>query len=294
MENNPGNLKSSMFGGFKKKDVLSYIFEINESSQEAQQKFTEQLDEVSRSRDELRYTVTELESRLHGLQAEMDEAARSLNLEQAKRLEAEEMLEKLRHDAQKLEIASKEKEGELNEATAQLLELRSKKRELQEEREQVELAASQIAGLLSEARADADRMVDDARAESGSIIEAANSVADEIKEAARAAAAKYIDEANSGAVGLLGKFSAFEEELERLKECLAEIDSVALLAKERIPEKLVHEFAAKDPENAENGTGSKQDEAAEQKANNFTREVLNRYGVRKDDSGFFRLAAERT
>ncbi len=143
MESNPGNLKSSMFGGFKKKDVLSYIFEINESSQEAQQKFAEQLDEVTRSRDEMRYAVSELEARLRGMQAEMDEALRNLNLEQAKRLEAEEMLEKLKYDVQKREIAFKEKENALNETSAQLLEFKSKRQELQDEREQVELAASE-------------------------------------------------------------------------------------------------------------------------------------------------------
>jgi chromosome segregation ATPase len=165
MENNPGNLKSSMFGGFKKKDVLSYIFELNESTQEAQQKFAEQFEEISRSRDDLRRAASEMEGRLAGLQAELDEAARSLNLEQAKRQEAEAMMEKLRYDIQKRERELIEKENELSAANAKLLKLQDDRSELEKEREQLELAASQIAGLLSEARADADRMVDNAKAE---------------------------------------------------------------------------------------------------------------------------------
>ena len=294
MENNPGNLKSSVFGGFKKKDVLSYIFELNESTQEAQQKFAEQFEEISRSRDDLRYAVSELESRLASLQAEADEASRSLNLEQAKRQEAEVMLEKLRHDHQKRELEFAEKENELAAASIKLAKLSEERGELENEREQLELAASQIAGLLSEARADADRMVDNAKTEAKNIIEAARKGAEDIPAAARDAARKYIDDANATANAAYEKFEAFTQGIALAKEALAALEAAAATAKAEVPEKLELDLeslnrenpAAQDPEPAHV-------EEANKKARDYTKEVLGRYGVRKDDSGFFRLAAER-
>jgi chromosome segregation ATPase len=286
MENNPGNLKSSMFGGFKKKDVLSYIFELNESTQEAQQKFAEQFEEMSRSRDDLRFAVSEMEGRLANLQTEMDAAARTLNLEQAKRQEAEAMLEKLRYDFQKRERELGEKEGELAAANARLQRLQEDRGELEKERDQLELAASQIAGLLSEARADADRLVDNAKAEAKDIIEAAKQGAQEIPAAARAAAQKYIDDANAAVAKAYDRFAAFAQGIARAGEALASVETAAASAKASLPEKLEIDL-----ESLPHGPAVA--EVADKKARDYTKEVLGRYGVRKDDSGFFRLAAER-
>lgn len=293
MENNPGNLKSSVFGGFKKKDVLSYIFELNESTQEAQQKFAEQFEEISRSRDNLRFTVSELETRLAGLQSDMDTAARSLNLEQAKRQESEVMLEKLRYDLQKRDRELAEKNDELTAASANLLKLQDDRKELEQEREQLELAASQIAGLLSEARADADRMVDDAKAEAKNIIEAARRGAGEIPSAAKAAAQKYVDDANAEVNKAYDKFNAFAERVLQAQEAFDALKSAAEAVKSHLPEKLEIDVETLTRENAEPQLDPAHVEEANQKARDYTKEVLSRYGVRKDDSGFFRLAAER-
>jgi chromosome segregation ATPase len=293
MDNNPGNLKSSMFGGFKKKDVLSYIFELNESTQEAQQKFAEQFEEISRSRDDLRRAVSEYESRAAGLQAEMEEASRSLNLEQAKRQEAEAMMEKLRYDIQKRERELTERENELTAANAKLLKLQDDRGQLEKEREQLELAASQIAGLLSEARADADRMVDNAKAEAKKIIEAARRGAEDIPAAAKAAAQKYIDEANATVGKAYDKFAAFTQGIARAGEALASVETAAASVKASLPEKLELDIEHLERESASRQPEPAYVEEADKKARDYTKEVLGRYGVRKDDSGFFRLAAER-
>lgn len=306
METNPSMLKSSMFGGFKKKEVLSYIFELNESTQEAQQKFAEQIEELDRSRQDLIENVAELEARLASVQASLDDTSARLGRESARNAEISELLERLKAEAVKRDKDISEKESELLRITSKYSELQNKNRQLEEKREQVELAAAQIAGLLKEAQADADKVVEDARQQASVITDEAKKQANSITDAAKASAASYIDNANSTITGVYKQFGSFRKELGSLGKTIADacaeitsrvdvLSEATANVKDSVPETLeLNESFLLSYETVEEAAKPAESVPAKPvETSAFAKEVLGRYGVRKDDSGFFRLAAEK-
>jgi hypothetical protein len=71
------------------------------------------------------------------------------------------------------------------------------------------------------------------------------------------------------------------------------VEAAAASVKANLPEKLGLDLEHLERENAVRQPEPTFAEEADKKARDYTKEVLGRYGVRKDDSGFFRLAAER-
>lgn len=309
MDNNPILLKSSMFGGFNKKEVLSYIFELNESTQEAQQRFAEQIEELSRSRDELLQSSGEFETRLKEVQAELDEALLKLEAETDRNAAAAETIERLNAELKKHDGNLEEKDGEVARFAAMNTELADKNRRLEEKRSQVELAASQIAGILGKAREDADKVVDEAREEAARIILDAQNRADALDARSKALAKEHIEEANRQAEAVYKQFGNFCAELGKLRETIitaasemsekaGELGGMAAEVMEAVPESLPtpetvldYEFETEPKEQPAPDDAPARTE--EEEVSGLAGEILGRYGVRKDDSGFFRLAIER-
>ena len=61
---NKSIFKSTMFGGFERQSVLNYIYETVNSTQDAQDRLTAQIEEMSATREKLEQSVKELEYRL--------------------------------------------------------------------------------------------------------------------------------------------------------------------------------------------------------------------------------------
>lgn len=309
MDNNPVFLKSSMFGGFKKKEVLSYIFELNESTQEAQQKFAEQVEELGRSRDELLKSSEEAEARLNKVQAELDEARLRLEDEEAKNSEYIDDIERLNAELEKHDADMAEKDGEIARFAAINAELADKNRRHEEKRSQVELAASQIAGILGKAREDADRVVDEAREEAARIILDAQNKADALAAQSKTLAERRIEVANQHTEAIYNQFGDFCAELQQLSKTIKDaasemiekagsLDNASSRVVEAVPEKLPPPEIALEYELEEDSAEQPADEDSspgrvDEDVSGFTGEILGRYGVRKDDSGFFRLAIEK-
>lgn len=306
MDSNPVSLKSSMFGGFKKREVLSYIFELNESTQESQQKFAEQIEELSNSREALARSVGELEARLAAMQADLDNATSKLDAETAKYAEAEGIIEKLNAEAAKHRQDISEKDDEIRRFASMNSELAEKNRQHEEKRAQVELAASQIAKLLNEAEDDAVRIVEEANGKVAQILDEAKLQADGVVAAAKESASAHIFEANKAVNDIYSKFKGFCGELGGMHKTIADatfdinskmetLKDMAVKVGEALPEGLElndADLLSYDVEDDAGSGGPVKDRSSG--VGGFAKEILGRYGVRKDDSGFFRLAAERT
>lgn len=307
MENNPALLKSSMFGGFKKKDVLSYIFELNEATQDEKQKLADQIEELAQSRESLAASASEMEQKIAGLRSSLDDVDARLKQEMRKNAEYEELIEKLKAELKRHESTISKQNAELAGQTELNSRLAEKNRGYEEKRRQVELAASQIAGLLNQAKADADSIVDRAR------LEAENIVWD-----AKASVETHVAEANKTVDEAYKKFGDFRAEFEALNEKVAGAatsmtgkmqslrDAISDIEK-LVPEKLSAEAlpALKYSKDSDAKSESQKEtnpvavtaaaissSSLEEEADSMTASILRRYGVRKDESGFFRLASE--
>lgn len=115
----------SAVGGFDKKAVISYIFELNENSQAAQKKLTAQLEEVTQAREALDKQLAEQSRRMQKLQADLEGLTSELSGEKARTGELTNMVDELNAEIKRLraQLAQKEEEaqnvsqsgGELNE-----------------------------------------------------------------------------------------------------------------------------------------------------------------------------------
>lgn len=349
MENNPVLLKSSVFGGFKKKDVLSYIFELNETTQEEKQKLAEQLEELVQSRDNLAASAAEMEQRLAALQASLDDAQARLDEETAANARSIELIEMLRAEADRYENTVLQQNAEIARQAEINAHATAKNRAYEEKRHQVELAASQIAELLAQAKEDAAKTVERAqedaaktmeraKQESAAILEQAKRDAENTVETAKASLGAHVERANASVDGAYQKFGVFKaglenlhraildttnainEEMRTFKDSIGDIEALVpqQLTVEDVPvaqsqpqqseiaPEVLQALDALDaldaPEASEPDDSPVQAEespvmaaaapAAETEAENMTQNLLRSYGVRKDDSGFFRLAAD--
>lgn len=304
MENNPVLLKSSMFGGFKKKDVLSYIFELNETTQEEKQRLAEQLEELVQSRDGLAARALDMEQKLTSLQSSLDETLARLDEANEKNVRSLELIERLKAEAVKNADTISQQNTEIARQTELNAQVSEKNRAYEEKRHQVELAASQIAELLGQAQDDAAKAVERAKLE-----------ADEIVENAKASLEVHIEEANKSVDGAYKKFSEFKsrienkytavleatssinEEMSALKDSIEDIERL-------VPKKLsAEDLPTLQYKNEDDSSESEEDNPAltaaaistsiEEEASSMAKDILRRYGVRKDDSGFFRLASDQ-
>lgn len=111
MENSPIMFKSAV-GGFDKKAVMSYIFELNESAQAAQKRLIEELEEVSRIRDDLEDQLNDVHKRMQRAQMDVRDLSDELAGEKSRTAELTELLENANADVDRLrqEIAQKDEE----------------------------------------------------------------------------------------------------------------------------------------------------------------------------------------
>lgn len=307
MENNPALLKSSVFGGFKKKDVLSYIFELNEATQDEKQKLAEQIEELAHSRESLSESVSEMERQITELKASLNDVTGRFQEEIEKNARYAELVEELKSQASKHESIVSHQNAEIARQTELNAKLSEKNRAYEEKRNQVELAASQIAGLLGQAQNDAASVVSRAKLE-----------AEDIIKNAKASIEAHVDEANKSVDDAYKKFYGFKAELDTLHVTITGAasamtekmqslqDTVSDIGK-LVPEKLSAETLPTlqyekddDPKTAEAKdsdsaafTAAAISPSVEAEAANMTTDILRRYGVRKDDSGFFRLASDK-
>ncbi len=308
MDNNHILPKAGVFGGFKKKDVLSYIFELNETTQETQQRLAEQIEELMHSREEMHKESEEMQQQIVRLQTNLDDATVRADEEAKKNEYANELIEKLRVEIAKQEKIVQEKSTELSRQAALNAELVEKNRVFEDKRAQVELAASQIAGLLGQAKDDAGKVVSRAHDEAAGITRDAQVKADSLAKNAKAAVDAKIQEATNKIEDAYKKFGNFRTELETLQknikeasDCIgdkmAQISTVVSAVGEHVPQDInlakLPTLAYKVEEDTPTATSSAIATSITTEASNFTKDILNRYGVRKDDSGFFRLAADK-
>lgn len=290
-------LKPAVFGGFEKKAVLSYIFELNESTQDAQQKLSAQMEDLTKSRDAVSEELKSAELRFTDAQSELQEAKEQLSENAVKIAEADSRIQGLQDEIESLNDVITKKNADIarymsvnGDLEKENKELSKKMQSFSEKRSQFEQAATQLNEMMGRAKGDATKIVEQAKATAAKITSGANIQAENILESAKQNAQKQILDASGRIDGIYKQFDGFCAELASLKQT---ISGAASAMNERID--TLHKAASKAKVITIEKAFSQESHGGPEKntrsfANDGSSSATS--GVRKDDSGFFRLAAE--
>lgn len=183
--------KKATVGGFDKKEVLSYIDELDQKFNESKQQLEEQLAVLKKENNRLTEEVNRAKQK-------EEESAAKLEEQQNKNKELSSLTDALNFEIRKQKYAMEEKDREIQIQTERGNQLQQKVDELQQKNQKYDDASMQIGTLLL----DADKMAKD-------IVGKAE---DKAREMDADMARKSAD--------VQEKFSAFKNELASLKMCL--------------------------------------------------------------------------
>ena len=244
---NKSIFKSTMFGGFERQSVLNYIYETFNSTQEAQEKLTAQIEEMSATRERLEESVKDLENRL----AENDAARTTMNEElrgvKAKNTELATMLEELNEEIDRQQLIVKEKDEQISRLAKANSELEKKNAELEIQAAELakghgdlEKSKTQIGDLIIKSHLEAERILEQANTraaevaaeaegivaksqrEAEKIVEQAGGRAKELIAEAQAEAEQIVQAANRSTVEVAAHLSSFRDEISSLQEVMEE------------------------------------------------------------------------
>lgn len=159
--------KTKLFGGFEKKAVLNYIYQINENARQAEEKLGQQLAEVTASREELSQKLISFEEKIDRMEQNVSDLDMELTGEKSKVGELNSMVERLNGEITRQRKIIRDKDQELDTYKGRIVELASVSAKY-------EKASSQIGMLLIDAKTRADQMLEEAAVRSEEIIRGAN------------------------------------------------------------------------------------------------------------------------
>lgn len=172
-------LKKTTFGGFEKQSVLNYIYELNTTTKEAQDKLLVQLEEITNSREKLSETLRDMETKMQSIQRERDNMVAELDGEKQRTGELGAMIDSLNIQIAKQERIISEKEEEIGDYRRLNNELMKKNETLESKKNEVEKASAYVGELLLRTRIDSESILEEASVKAQELVaEAGKSLED--------------------------------------------------------------------------------------------------------------------
>lgn len=156
-------LKKTTFGGYDRKSVLNYIYELNAAAEAAQDKLEAQLEEVTASREKLSETIKDLEGKMEGLRGERKAVESELSSEKERTGELSALIDALEEEKRRQAQIIAEKDAEIAQHLRRSEELIEKNRQLEEKKQEVERASAHIGELLLRTRMESEKALADAK-----------------------------------------------------------------------------------------------------------------------------------
>jgi len=226
VENKPV-LKSAMFGGFERQSVLNYIYETVNSTQEAQDRLTAQIEEMSVTREKLEHSVKELEFRLSDNEAARDSLGEELRGVKVKNNELNGMLQTLNEEIDRQKGIVREKDEQLKRVNQIKAELERENADLQlrasqavDGQEDVEKTKLRVGELMVKSHLEAEQVIDRANFQARQIVDQAGVKAKEVIAQADFKARMIEEEADKSAHSLSGQLTKFRVEIGSIEEKL--------------------------------------------------------------------------
>lgn len=188
-----GLLKKSVFGGFKKEDVLEYIDKLNENARQEEERLTHRIDELENKNAFLAQQAHQLKQSLEETQRRLEEESKRVQeLTDAKKSLDAELLSSRYSDEQHTRDLDLEREK--NRQMELALEA------LEEKAKSYDGLSAQIGDIMVEARLQSAKLLDDTHGKCRVMTDRANGSVTEL--------ADRIDQLNSQISGLREQFAA--------------------------------------------------------------------------------------
>ncbi|WRS27447.1 hypothetical protein U6B65_14150 [Oscillospiraceae bacterium MB08-C2-2] len=203
--------KNSAFGGFDKKEVMTYIYELTSQSQSEQEGLNHRIEELLQERDALQQQLGLADSRIRTLETHVEQTSSELTGEKARVMEMNESIAKLTQDQDRQKEMLAARERQVSEAQNRQVEMAQRIRELEKSSADVEAAKLQIGSLLMDATTKSDQ-----------IIAAAHEKAEETVQEAQQRADTLMEEANVSLTGIYRQFNSLHDQIKGIKAALTE------------------------------------------------------------------------
>lgn len=191
----PAMFKTAM-GGFDKKAVMNYIFELNESNQAAQKRLTDQLEEAAQAREALEQQLAEANKKLLRVQSDLTGVQTELQGEKTRSGELAETVDTLNTELERQKELLIKRDDELRLQGVQYGQTEQRLKEMEKKQQELDRAATQVGRLLLDANADAEQVRADAQAEARQVKADARAEADDLLAKTRIEAESIAAEAN--------------------------------------------------------------------------------------------------
>lgn len=233
MEQRPAFKKQLL--GLEQDAVFQYIEQMSRTASESEQKLREQIDQVTRSREELEGQIASFEEKLRSVNETLD-------TEKGKNKKLSEMIgllqEEIDRQRRQSEAHSREYQAAMQEKNRQLSEQLGANRQ---QREQYDQAVATIGSAILEAKQTAKTIVEQANVQAQQVVEQANSRAQVIEQDT----GRFFDSLIERIDGMQQDFMLLHQRMEESVNCLnnrfAQLDEdiahareIVLEAKERL------------------------------------------------------------
>lgn len=161
--------KKSLFGGFKKKNVLTYIDAMSKDAQNAENELNGQINSLTDSRNALQKQVDEFSQRVDDLEAQLTTAKEKIRYL---------TLENKKMQSELLKINMADKEEDLSRTKRD--ELLARIEELEEKGSKYDEISIKLGAIYIEAHQAAEKLVEDAQKRSALVAEEANQIIDNL------------------------------------------------------------------------------------------------------------------
>ena len=177
--------KTTTFGGFDKKSVLTYIDSLNEGFHKTEQQYQEKLNAFAQAQESQIAHIKNLEAQLADQNGKLEAVALQLEEERRQAAAAQEMLKTLQTQNEELQEELNASEREVKIQTERSRQLQFKAESLDYKSKKYDELSNQIGDTIIEAKRDAERIVAEANAQAKQSVDQANAQAKQITDQAK-------------------------------------------------------------------------------------------------------------
>ena len=169
-----GTFKTTTFGGFDKKSVLSYIDALNEQFHAAEADYAAKLEEYARAQDSQVAHIKKLEAQLADQEGKLTAVAEQLEKERGIARQAQEMISELDTQNKALQKQLSDSERELQIQIERGRQLQFKAESLDYKSKKYDELSGQIGDAMIEAKRNADQIIAEANGKAAQITDQAH------------------------------------------------------------------------------------------------------------------------
>lgn len=230
--------KTAAVGGFEKKAVTDYIYQMNEDNEYAQQQLKHKISQLEAIVGTLQQEKEEAETAARTLKEELNTTSQRVSSKTQQQAKLSSLSDELSREINGLSKSLNQKEEENTALRQRNTDLEKRYLALEKQQDEIDRTTAQLGRVMLEARTDADHALAEAQKKAEVLVNNAEKEAQELKNSLAAQADTVVVEAQKEAEEILSdardfaeatRFSATEETETLLKETRTRVASMLSL-----------------------------------------------------------------